>query len=214
MESLKNTPSAESTNVSRPSWPPSAAGTCRSSTREFSPSTAGAGKRPLSSTSATWGVPLHGRHRRLRVGRGLHLLGDIDPSGRSRYGFLLNEAGGVIDDLIVFRLAEDEAMVVVNAATIDKDFAAIAGRLSAASSATFPPRPASSTFKGRSPARSSQRWLARDHLDPVLQMHQNTDPWCRCIVSRTGYTGELDTKSSCRRKRRWSSGTGFWKTPA
>ena len=47
------------------------------------------------------------------------------PVGRSRYGFLLNADGGVIDDLIVFRLAEDEAMIVVNAATIAKDFAAI-----------------------------------------------------------------------------------------
>ncbi|HEY6007210.1 MAG TPA: glycine cleavage system protein T, partial [Geobacteraceae bacterium] len=36
------------------------------------------------------------------------------PVGRSRYGFLLNEKGGIIDDLIVFRIAEDEAMVVTN----------------------------------------------------------------------------------------------------
>src|SRR5512136_3251043 len=49
--------------------------------------------------------------------------------GRSRYGFLLNERGGIIDDLIVFRLADNEAMIVTNAATIDKDFAAIAARL-------------------------------------------------------------------------------------
>src|SRR5512136_2805664 len=49
--------------------------------------------------------------------------------GRSRYGFLLNERGGIIDDLIVFRLADNEAMVVTNAATIDKDFAVIAARL-------------------------------------------------------------------------------------
>ena len=51
------------------------------------------------------------------------------PVGRSRYGFLLNEQGGIIDDLIVFRLAEDKAMIVVNAATIAKDFAVIKGRL-------------------------------------------------------------------------------------
>jgi len=47
------------------------------------------------------------------------------PVGRSRYGFLLNENGGVIDDLIVFRLAQDEVMIVTNAATIDNDFSVI-----------------------------------------------------------------------------------------
>ena len=51
------------------------------------------------------------------------------PEGRSRYGFLLNEQGGVIDDLIVFRLAKDEVMIVVNAATIDNDFGVIRSRL-------------------------------------------------------------------------------------
>ena len=51
------------------------------------------------------------------------------PLGRSRYGFLLNEQGGIIDDLIVFRLAEDKVMIVVNAATADNDFAVIGSRL-------------------------------------------------------------------------------------
>src|ERR1039457_1521742 len=51
------------------------------------------------------------------------------PLGRSRYGFLLNEQGGIIDDLIVFRLAEDTVMIVVNAATADNDFAVIGSRL-------------------------------------------------------------------------------------
>ncbi|HBA70646.1 MAG TPA: glycine cleavage system protein T, partial [Geobacter sp.] len=51
------------------------------------------------------------------------------PVGRSRYGFLLNEQGGIIDDLIVFRLSEDKVMVVVNAATADNDYAVISQRL-------------------------------------------------------------------------------------
>lgn len=40
-----------------------------------------------------------------------------------RYGFALNDAGGIIDDLVVYRIAEDKWMVVVNAATIDGDAA-------------------------------------------------------------------------------------------
>lgn len=43
------------------------------------------------------------------------------PIEKVRYGTMLNEKGGVIDDLIVYHLGEDRYMVVVNAATHDKD---------------------------------------------------------------------------------------------
>ena len=43
--------------------------------------------------------------------------------GRCRYGFLLREDGGVLDDLIVYRFASDRWMVVVNAGTAPGDFA-------------------------------------------------------------------------------------------
>ena len=37
------------------------------------------------------------------------------PVGRARYSMICNEAGGIIDDLIVYRLADDRWMVVANA---------------------------------------------------------------------------------------------------
>ena len=37
--------------------------------------------------------------------------------GKCRYGLLLNEHGGIVDDVIVYRLAEDRFMTVVNSAT-------------------------------------------------------------------------------------------------
>ena len=46
---------------------------------------------------------------------------DDMPDGKCRYGFMLNESGGVIDDLIVFKLSREEYMLVVNAGTIEKD---------------------------------------------------------------------------------------------
>ncbi len=52
------------------------------------------------------------------------------PVGRSSYGFILNETGGIIDDLIVFKLDRDKLMLVVNAATIENDFKVIKNRLS------------------------------------------------------------------------------------
>jgi aminomethyltransferase len=49
-------------------------------------------------------------------------LGKLD-DGRGQYTFLLNPDGGVIDDLIVYRLGEDDHFLVVNAAKLDEDFA-------------------------------------------------------------------------------------------
>lgn len=41
--------------------------------------------------------------------------------GQARYGLMLNPRGGVIDDLIVFRINPEEFMIVVNGGTRDKD---------------------------------------------------------------------------------------------
>ena len=43
--------------------------------------------------------------------------------GVGQYTFLLNESGGIIDDLIVYRIDEQKFLLVVNAARADEDFA-------------------------------------------------------------------------------------------
>ena len=43
--------------------------------------------------------------------------------GQGQYSFLLNEAGGVIDDLIVYRTGDSDFFLVVNASMIEEDFA-------------------------------------------------------------------------------------------
>jgi aminomethyltransferase len=47
----------------------------------------------------------------------------LQKPGKALYTCMLNEKGGVIDDLIVYYLAEDYFRLVVNAATRDKDLA-------------------------------------------------------------------------------------------
>ncbi len=42
--------------------------------------------------------------------------------GQAQYGYLPNENGGVVDDFITYKMAEDEYMLVVNASNIDKDW--------------------------------------------------------------------------------------------
>ena len=114
------------------------------------------------------------------------------PVGRSRYGFLLNEHGGIIDDLIVFRLAEDKVMVVVNAATAPKDFAAIKSRLRGGSFTDISAATGKLDLQGP---------LSRDVLVSVFGDQVAAIPYFKfitmnmlgveAIVSRTGYTGEL-----------------------
>ncbi|PYK81868.1 MAG: glycine cleavage system aminomethyltransferase GcvT [Verrucomicrobia bacterium] len=43
--------------------------------------------------------------------------------GTGQYTFLLNERGGIIDDLIVYRIGEQKFLLVVNATRTDEDFA-------------------------------------------------------------------------------------------
>lgn len=42
--------------------------------------------------------------------------------GQAQYSYLPNETGGVVDDLLVYRLAEEEYLLVVNASNIKKDW--------------------------------------------------------------------------------------------
>jgi len=114
------------------------------------------------------------------------------PVGRSRYGFLLNEQGGIIDDLIVFRLATDKVMIVVNAATAPKDFSAIKGRLKGGVFSDI----TSATGK-----LDLQGPLSRYIMVELFGEEVATIPYFKfitmkilgveAIVSRTGYTGEL-----------------------
>ena len=115
------------------------------------------------------------------------------PVGRSRYGFLLNDRGGVIDDLIVFRLAEDEVMVVVNGATIGNDFTVIGSRLKPGAQFT--------DISAQTGKLDLQGPLSREILVGLFGPEIGAIPFFKfirtrilgvdAIVSRTGYTGEL-----------------------
>ena len=42
--------------------------------------------------------------------------------GKAQYSCMPNESGGIVDDLITYRIAEEEYMLVVNASNIEKDW--------------------------------------------------------------------------------------------
>ena len=113
--------------------------------------------------------------------------------GICRYNFLLNEEGGVLDDLIVYRLAEDEFYIVVNAATTAADAEILKSRL-----------PDTVTFTDESDATAkidlqgpkAAEALASLGIDvTTLPLYYKWDYICientDMLISRTGYTGEL-----------------------
>jgi len=51
-------------------------------------------------------------------------------SGKALYGAMLNEAGGVIDDLIIYFLTDTRFRIVVNAGTAEKDLAWMQAKIS------------------------------------------------------------------------------------
>jgi aminomethyltransferase len=42
--------------------------------------------------------------------------------GKAQYGYLPNDKGGIVDDLLVYKIGEEEYMLVVNASNIEKDW--------------------------------------------------------------------------------------------
>ncbi len=50
---------------------------------------------------------------------------DTLENGKAQYSCLPNENGGVVDDLIIYKMADEKYFVVVNASNIDKDWAQI-----------------------------------------------------------------------------------------
>jgi len=119
-------------------------------------------------------------------------VGDM-PEGRCRYGFLLNDTGGIIDDLIVFRTGQEEFMMVVNAGNTTGDAAWIAGRVSGGT--TFTDESDTIAKIDVQGPLASQVMKAATDDDTAAGLGRFRFITMRImgvevLVSRTGYTGE------------------------
>jgi aminomethyltransferase len=113
-------------------------------------------------------------------------------AGRAHYSALLTEAGGYVDDLLVYRLAPDRFLLVVNAANRAEDFDWVASRA-----------PAGVVVEDVSDAwalLALQGPRAAAILQPLTELELAGLKYYRfagaavagrpALVSRTGYTGE------------------------
>ncbi|MDF1658095.1 MAG: glycine cleavage system aminomethyltransferase GcvT [Verrucomicrobiales bacterium] len=108
--------------------------------------------------------------------------------GEGQYSLMLNEGGGVIDDLIVYRIAENRFFLVVNASKIQEDVEWLRKRLPAGvsvedESATF----GALAVQGPEAVSLWQKLEPSKPLPPRNGVFEYAD---RLILCRTGYTGE------------------------
>jgi aminomethyltransferase len=109
--------------------------------------------------------------------------------GRMRYTLLLNEAGGILDDLMATRL-DDGLMLVVNAARKDADFAYLAAHLDRA--VTIEPRFDCALLALQGPAAAAvlARHVAGISDMPFMSAAEVSLAGAQAFVTRSGYTGE------------------------
>lgn len=113
------------------------------------------------------------------------------PPFHAQYTLLLNKQGGVIDDLIIYRLG-DRFLIVVNAANVEKDFEWISNHL-----------PKDVDFRNVSERTALLAWQgprAAEILAPLVDVDLSRVPpfgiaegrlaGAKVILARTGYTGE------------------------
>lgn len=112
--------------------------------------------------------------------------------GQVLYSPMCTTSGGIIDDVTVFRLGEARYLFVVNASTTAKDLSWIVEHVRDAETVDRSSEVALLALQGPRAQRILQG-LTRTDLSALKYFHSATDvsvAGVRCLVSRTGYTGE------------------------
>lgn len=128
--------------------------------------------------------------------------------GQGMYTPICTPAGGIIDDLTVFRLGEERWWLVVNAATTANDFAWIASHTHNALARDASAEVALLALQGPRAQMILQR-VTRADLASLRSFHiaervEVAGVWS--VISRTGYTGEDGFEVACP----WEAAPTLW----
>jgi aminomethyltransferase len=110
--------------------------------------------------------------------------------GKQRYGLLTNEAGGIIDDLMFFKVADDEIFVIVNGACKAGDITHIQQHIGSRCQVLTMPTHGLLALQG------PQAVVVMSRLAPGIEKlvfmtgGRFTIAGADCFVTRSGYTGE------------------------
>jgi len=116
-----------------------------------------------------------------RLSNDLDRIGD----GQAQYTLLTNDRGGITDDLIVYRRGDDDYLLVVNAANVEPDHAAL---------------PDTTNVSERYALLAVQGPEALERLGLTLEpftFREDDVLGVRCLVAGTGYTGERGCELGC-----------------
>jgi aminomethyltransferase len=119
-------------------------------------------------------------------------IGRLTVVGKALYSCMLNDRGGVIDDLIVYRLEDDNYRLVVNAGTRDKDMAWIGAHAGGLGVKLLERRDlAMLAVQGPAARERTAALLSYEGSRAVMGLQTffgtRLGDW---YVARTGYTGE------------------------
>lgn len=111
--------------------------------------------------------------------------------GQAVYAGLLNEQGGFVDDVVAYRFGPEHILICVNASNADKDFAWMSEHARGVKPVNRSNEFAQLAVQGPKAFGIVQR-LTKAPLEGVAKYRftEGEVAGCKCIISRTGYTGE------------------------
>ena len=114
-------------------------------------------------------------------------------AGEMRLGMMCNEAGGILDDLVVYRFGEKKFWVVVNAGPYESDLAWMKRQAQGMEVEITGLRERTAKLDLQGPkAEQALRKIAEGKLDGIKYYNfaEMGIAGVECVVSRSGYTGE------------------------
>ena len=143
---------------------------------------------------------VRGPHAGAALDRALVSLPSALNPGRAQYSIIVNETGGMVDDLLVYRVADEEWLVVANASNAERVAALLAQRIG--TTANVSDESASTAMIAVQGPRSSDVVASLFDAEEVDAVRALRNYACRSseafiggmriplLVARTGYTGE------------------------
>ena len=112
------------------------------------------------------------------------------PVGKQRYGLLLNDEGGVIDDLMCFNQGNDTLFLIVNGACKAGDIAHIQARIGSRCQVVTMPTQGLLALQGPKAATALARLVPG--VQTLVFMSGGAFSWngAELFITRSGYTGE------------------------
>ena len=121
--------------------------------------------------------------------------------GKARYTTMLNEDGGIIEDLLVYRIDEEEYMLVVNAANIETDFKWIQQHtFGSIKLEDISDEVGQLALQGPNATEVLRKLTVEDQLPKAFfGFTKDVDlGGVTCLISRTGYTGSFGYEIYCK----------------